>query len=288
MTTTYDRRREDVGNIIALEHVNLAIPDQQLATAFYIAGMGFTRDPFLFPGLENMWVNIGRSQCHLPSRGTQRLRGTIGIVVPDLQKLALRLEKTAPRLSGTQFAYSLHADRVDAICPWGNRFRCHAPCAEFGTMELGMPYVEFDVPGGSADGIARFYRELIGAPSVLEQRDGAVVAAVVSGPEQKLLFRETAAPLPAYDNHHIQIYIADFSGPHDALLKRGLITEESNPHQYRFRDIVDPAGGKLLYTVEHEVRSITNPLYARPLINRNPDQSNNAYFRGQDHFRGSY
>ena len=79
MATTYDRKQDDVGNIIALEHVNLAIPDQQLATAFYIAGMGFTRDPFLFPGLENMWINIGRSQCHLPSRGSQRLRGTIGI-----------------------------------------------------------------------------------------------------------------------------------------------------------------------------------------------------------------
>ena len=288
MTTAYDRRQDDVGNIIALEHVNLAVPDQQLATAFYIAGLGFTRDPFLFPGLENMWINIGRSQCHLPSRGTQRLRGTIGIVVPDLKKLAQRLEKTAPALAGTQFTYAVHADRVEAVCPWGNRFRCHAPSPEFGTMELGMPYVEFDVPRGSADGILRFYREIIGATGVLEQRGGAAAACVDSGPEQKLLFRETDVPLAAYDNHHIQIYIADFSGPHAALSTRGLITEESNEHQYRFRDIVDPAGGKVLYTVEHEVRSLSNPLYARPLINRNPDQTNNAYIRGQDSFRGTY
>ena len=89
--TIYERRQADVGNIIALEHVNLAVPDQQLATAFYIVGLGFTRDPYMFTGLENMWINIGRSQCHLPSRGTQRLRGTIGIVVPDLQKLQRRL-----------------------------------------------------------------------------------------------------------------------------------------------------------------------------------------------------
>jgi catechol 2,3-dioxygenase-like lactoylglutathione lyase family enzyme len=288
MATAYDRKREDVGNIIALEHVNLAIPDQQLATAFYIAGLGFTRDPFLFPGLENMWINIGRSQCHLPSRGTQRLRGTIGIVVPDLKKLAQRLEKAAPLLAGTQFAFAVHADRIDATCPWGNRFHCYAPSAGFGSMELGMPYVEFDVPRASAEGITRFYRELIGATAVLEQRDGAAVACVDSGPEQTLLFRETAAPLPDYDNHHIQIYIADFSGPHAALMKRGLITEESNQHQYRFRDIVDPADGRVLYTVEHEVRSLTNPLYARPLINRNPDQTNNSYIRGQDSFRGTY
>ena len=46
-----------------------------------------------------------------------------------------------------------------------------------------MPYVEFDVPRGSAAGIARFYRELIGATTaVLEQRDGAAVACVDAGP----------------------------------------------------------------------------------------------------------
>lgn len=288
MATTYDRKHEDVGNIIALEHVNLAIPDQQLATAFYIAGLGFTRDPFLFPGLENMWINIGRSQCHLPSRGTHRLRGTIGIVVPDLKKLAQRLEKVAPLLAGSQFTFSVQADRVDATCPWGNRFRCHAPSVEFGSIELGMPYVEFDVPRGSADGIVRFYRELLGATAALEQRGGAAVGCVGVGPDQKLLFRETDAPLPAYDNHHIQIYISDFSGPHAALLKHGLITEESNAHQYRFRDIVDPADGRLLFTVEHEVRSLLNPLYARPMINRNPDQNNNNYVKGMDSFRGTY
>ena len=38
---------------------------------------------------------------------------------------------------------------------------------------------------------------------------------------------------------------------------------------------------------KHEVRSLTNPLYARPLVNRNPDQSNNAYVRGHDGFRGT-
>ena len=54
------------------------------------------------------------------------------------------------------------------------------------------------------------------------------------------------------------------------------------------RMTVEKHGGKVLYTVEHEVRSLTNPLYARPLINRNPDQSNNSYIRGQDGFRGTY
>ena len=54
------------------------------------------------------------------------------------------------------------------------------------------------------------------------------------------------------------------------LMERGLVTEESNQYQYRFRDIVDLDSGKHLFTIEHEVRSITHPMYPRPLVNRNP------------------
>lgn len=42
--------------LVLLEHVNLTQPDQQLATLFYVVGLGFTRDPFLMVGLDNMWV----------------------------------------------------------------------------------------------------------------------------------------------------------------------------------------------------------------------------------------
>jgi len=288
MAATFNRATQDIGNIVALEHVNVTIPDQRPATAFYLAGMGFTRDPYLMVGLANMWVNIGRSQCHLPTGEPQRLRGTIGIVVPDLGQLAQRLKKVAPLLTGTQFSFQAHADRVEATCPWGNRFRCHAPSPEFGATELGLPYVEFDVPRGTADGIARFYREALGAVAASERRDGDAVARVDAGATQELLFRETDAPMPPYDGHHIQIYIADFSGPHRFLIERGLVTEESNEHQYRFRDLTDLDSGRLLFTIEHEVRSLRNPLYARPLVNRNPAQTNNDYIPGQDAFRSTY
>ena len=39
--------------------------------------------------------------------------------------------------------------------------------------------------------------------------------------------------------------------------------------------------------LEHEVRSLTHPLYARSLVNRNPAQTNLAYVRGHDAFRGT-
>ncbi len=57
----------------------------------------------------------------------------------------------------------------------------------------------------------------------------------------------------------------------------GLITEESDQYQYRFKDIVDPDEGKALFTIEPEVRSMKHPLFFRPPINRNPSQGNIDY-----------
>ncbi|MEA2678567.1 MAG: hypothetical protein QOK03_289 [Candidatus Binataceae bacterium] len=37
-----------------------------------------------------------------------------------------------------------------------------------------------------------------------------------------------------------------------------------------------------LFTIEHEVRSMKHPLYMRPLVNRNPAQSNINYMPGHD------
>lgn len=288
MASSYDRTRQDLGNIILLEHVNVTIPDQRLATIFYLSGLGLTRDPYLMTGIDNMWVNVGRSQFHLPSRGTQVLRGHVGIVLPDLAALERRLQNVAPLLAETRFAWERRDGYIEAICPWGNRYRCHAPAPEFGDAELAIGYVQLDVPVGAAPGIARFYRELLGAHAAIDNGPGGATAIVSTGAAQRLRFRETAQPLPEYDGHHVQVYIADFSGPHRRLAERGLVTEESSEYQYRFRDIVDPASGKGLFTLEHEVRSLTHPLYSRPLVNRNPAQSNRDYVRGHDAFRGTY
>ena len=285
------RAAEDIGNIILLEHVNVTHQDQRLATLFYVGALGGTRDPYLHVLDNNMWVNFGRQQFHMPTRPVQVLRGRTGVVVPDLDALRGRLAMIKPRLEGTKFDYTDHGTHVDAICPWGNHVRVHAPAAAFGRMQLGIPYVEFSVPRGTAKGIVRFYDRVMQAPGHVETTGGETAAHVCFGVDQEVIFRETATPIPAYDGHHIAIYVANFSGPHDWLDARGLITEESDPWQYRFVDIVDPDANDpkaVLFKIEHEVRSLTHPLYARPLINRNPDQSNNAYIRGQDSFRGTY
>ena len=277
-----------MSNIVLLEHVNVTHPDQRLATLFYVSGLGLTRDPYLMVGVENMWINIGRSQMHLPTGRPQRLRGVIGLVVPDLAQLKQRLQRVAPDLEGTRFGFADQGSFVSVTCPWGNRFRCHAPSPEFGDTELAMPYVEFGVPPGSAKGIARFYAEILDAPAELAALEGAPSACVRVGGKQRFWFRESSDPIPPYDGHHVQIYIADFVGPHRRLLERKLITMHPNEHEWRFRDIVDLESGRVLFTVEHEVRSVDNPLYARPLVNRNPHQTNRAYTPGRDAFSGTY
>jgi hypothetical protein len=284
----YDRTAEDVGNIVHLEHFNVVHNDQRLATLFYVVGLGGTRDPYLFVGLDNMWVNFGRTQAHLPSRGAapkpEVLRGRIGLVVPSLAELKTRLERVAPALQQSRFSFSFSDSCVETTCPWGNRIRCHAPTPEFGPIDLGIAYIEFDVPPGSAEGIARFYTEVMGSPA----RADAGRATVSVGRHQKLIFSETAEELPAYDGHHIQIYLSDFSGPYQRLKQRDLITMETDAHEWRLQWLVDPRDNLKLFQIEHEVRSMKHPLFGRPLVNRNTGITNMTYVAGHDAFLGTY
>jgi hypothetical protein len=285
MQQPFDRAAEDLGNAIFLEHVNVQVPDQHLATLFYVTGLGLTRDPYLMVSDTNMWINVGRSQFHLPSGEAQVLRGHTGLVISGRQALLERLASVAGKLKGTAFAFSEHNDYVEATCPWGNRMRCYEPdAARFGRITLGIPYVEFEVPTDTAESICAFYPVMMGVPTELRNGDGKL-ARVQMGKDQYLQFRETDRPQPEYDGHHVQMYITNFSGPYRRLLERDLVSQEDNQYQYRFRDIVDLASGKHLFTVEHEVRSTTHPMYMRPLINRNPAQTNRNYANGHDQWQ---
>jgi catechol-2,3-dioxygenase len=263
--TSFDREAEDVGNVLALEHVNLTVPDLNLAALFYVTGLGFTRDPYIDFGTRNMWVNAGEQQFHLPVGKPQIFRGHLSAVVPDLDGLMHRLGGVSRALGDTLFAFHRCEDHVQVTCPWGNQIRVYGPGA-FAAMTLGLPRLDVQVGPGAAAGIAAFYRQVMACPVTLE--GGRALVRV--GYNQTLAFSEAADPPPDYDGHHIAIYVANFSAPHRCLLERGLITEESNQHQYRFQAIVDPDSGDVLAELEHEVRSMTHPLYRRCLVNRNP------------------
>jgi hypothetical protein len=279
----FDRTTEDLGNIVNLGHVNVFIPDQGRATLFYVAGLGLTRDPYLMTSTNNMWINVGMSQFHLPTGKPHVLRGVTGLVIADHRALVERLQAVSKELDGSEFAFVQHDGVVDTVCPWGNRIRCHEPDKDrFGEVALGMAYVAFDVPAGTAPRIGRFYREIFEAPAELVDDAGNLAARVQVGHKQYLVFRETAGALPPFDGHHLQIYVGNFSGPYRRLGERGLVSEESSQVQYRFKDIVDLDSGEPLYTIEHEVRSMTHPLYGRPLVNRNPAQNIGNYAPGFD------
>jgi hypothetical protein len=279
-TRASDLAGEDVGNIISLEHVNVTIPDQPTAMIFYILGMGFTRDPYMNVGLENIWINLGEQQFHLPTRGPQVIPGHMGIVVPNLEALEGRLMSVRDRLADTKFSYSVEADHVAVTCPWGNQFRCFAPHPRFGDMLVGMPYVEFKVRPGTAAGIARFYKKVLLAPATVERDPQGPAARVSIGTHQAMIFRETDEPIPEYDGHHIAVYVANFSKPYQFMKSRDLITEEVMNHQFRLLHIVDPDSGERLHTLEHEVRNLHHAMYHRELVNRNPTQSLRGYAGG--------
>ena len=272
-TTNFNRSTQDVGNIVEFGHVNLRVPDQQQAIIFYVMGLGLTRDPYLRTGIDNAWINVGCCQFHLPTGPAQILRGVTGLVMQDLDALMARLVGVQPLLKGTKFAFIRSDESVHVTCPWGNRVRVHAPdAARFGAMTLGMPYVEMDTAPGTTEGIARFYTDILSAVTRTGNDASGRLVHITTGPAQSLIYRETARELPPYDGHHLQIAVADFSAVHGRLLERGLITEESNASQYRFQDITDLATGNVLATIEHEVRSMRHPLFARALVNRGHEQ----------------
>ncbi len=278
----YDRAAEDVGNIVSLEHVNVQIPDQQLATAFYVVGLGLTRDPYQVVGLVNMWINAGRCQFHLPTGKPQVVHGHTAVVMPGRANLLKRLAGVGKVLEGTKFSFAERDDHVETSCPWGNKIRVYEPGPQWGRMMLGMPHVEIEVDRGNAPGIARFYEEVFGAPSEVRQDPEGRAAHVRIGTDQRLIFRETDGPHPEFDGHHVAVYLANFSKPYAQLKKHKLVTRETNQHEYRFIDIVDLDTGRVLAKLEHEVRSMTHPSYARPLVNRNPDTMGPSFSPGHE------
>ena len=288
MTKTYDRSTQDVGNVLGMEHVNLAITDRDLADRFYVSGLGFTRDPYIDLGLYGTtWVNLGSQQLHLVhAEQAQCFRGRMGLVVPDPEAVVRRLDRLlqrVPLVADSAAAYDQTDDRLTVTCPWGNTFRLHGP-GEIPGFTIGIPYVEVDIEPGRAAGVAAFYQTILGAPTTTgTSDDGATNVTVSVGRHQEIRFQETSRPIADYDGHHIAVYLNNFSGPYDQLLDRDLISLETDETEYRFIDIVDPANGEVCSQLEHEVRSMFHPMFGRSLVNRDAGQGlGQRYRQGQD------
>jgi hypothetical protein len=218
----------------------------------------------------------------LPTRAAQKICGYIGLVMPDLEALSERLSAVQEALKDTQFSWSTNDDHVAVTCPWGNRFRCYESDPGFGDMAQGLAYVEFAVPEGAAAAIAGFYQNVLAAPAKVQSDSTSAVAYIKIGRHQSLRFRESKEPLAPYDGHHIAIYVANFSGPYNFLKSRDLISEDVRNHQFRFQSIIEPDSGRIVFLLEHEVRSLHHPMFSRHFVNRDPAQGQRNYRRGRD------
>src|SRR5258708_4866666 len=127
MAKEADPTAEEHGDNLGPEDVNPVGADQGPAKLFYIRRLGPPRDPYLMTSVDNMWVNVGKSQFHLPTGKAQRLRGRTALVIPGRDLLLKRLENMKKPLAGTQFSFKEHKDHVTAICPWGNEYVVYEP-----------------------------------------------------------------------------------------------------------------------------------------------------------------
>ena len=220
--TQYDRTVEDVGNIVTLEHVNTRVPDQQLATLFYATGLGLTRDPYLMTGVGNMWMNVGRSQFHLPTGKAQVLRGHTALVLPNREALVRRLaaREAAARRHPLLVQGAQRVRRGDV--PVGQprallRARPSASAACSSACPMWSSRCRPARRTASCASTARSWRRAGGCG---RGRGGAICARLGRRRPAPGLPRDGRSSAPPFDGHHVAIYLADFSGPYRRLLEK--------------------------------------------------------------------
>jgi len=190
---TTDSPTEDVkesdkglgGSLALFEHINLNIPDAQVAEEFYVKGLGFRLNP-VSTNDRQVHVNMGVSQLHLPYKQSivnrepveiaQVWRGRVALVTEeDLAVVRDRaLAHKASSATLTEASSTLHGS-LRVVCPWGNSYvltKCSASVKSSAmsfkghpggsSAIVGMPSATHVCPPGSAKKIATFYREILG------------------------------------------------------------------------------------------------------------------------------
>lgn len=260
----------EIGNIVFFEHVNLRVPDHRLATLYFVEGLGLTRDPLRMVGTRNMWVNVGHQQFHLPIGPATPIEGEVGVIVPDLAATARQLSAVASAFEGTAFTARPEGDTLATTTPWGHRIRVHAQHVVGSRLPQALWYVEFWVTPGAAEGVGAFYRDVLQCPVETVSIDGDPAVRVTVGSGQTFRFRERPGVRGLPHQNHVAVYVTRYRALYAALDKRGLIMEADADEQFRFCQVTDADSGAVLYTFEHEVRSLHHPGYRRPLVNRVP------------------
>lgn len=263
----------EVGAVVHLEHVNFPIADQQLATTFFMSGLGFTRDPYKRCDETNMGVNVGLQQFHLPrAASTPPFPGEIGLLVPDLGAVRERLTRLADggSFDGTPFALEGDGDCLEVTSPFGIALRVHAAGTLDFLQPLGLVYVNVPVPPGAAEPIAGFYREVMRCPAQCVDLDGERTAQITVGPYQSLRYREREIDDYATHDLHVAMYVTHFNALRRYMIEQENFLYDALDQTFFFTWLLDPAGGPPLFSLQHEVRGLYHPDFMRPLVNRWP------------------
>eukprot|EP01025_Chloroclados_australasicus_P054146 TRINITY_DN6415_c0_g1_i1.p2 TRINITY_DN6415_c0_g1~~TRINITY_DN6415_c0_g1_i1.p2 ORF type:complete len:204 (-),score=20.33 TRINITY_DN6415_c0_g1_i1:598-1209(-) len=122
---------QDYGNIVHFEHINLEVPDMEIARLFYGEGLGLTMDPGTTGkqrgGAQVLWFNIGRQQFHI-AKGpvAQHVNGRICLFVPDTDIVYDNLQYVDDLLKDTKFEFHKEEQGLlEIVDPWGNVFFCN-------------------------------------------------------------------------------------------------------------------------------------------------------------------
>ena len=268
-------KHPEVGGIAHLEHINFEVADHDMVSIFFMAGLGFTRDPYTRSDEKNMAVNVGMQQYHLPRMGrpTPPMHGVVGLITPELNAVKERcdgLEKEGV-FKGTPYAYEVKNDCHEVMSPFGVKMRLHPTGSLPFPKVLGMPYVDLPVEPGKADGILKFYTQVMRATGAIEEIDGKKAASVVMGPYQWVRFIETEG-LDSYDNgtFHIAYYVSHYNEVLDTIEDADAIYNGGQNQIFFFNKIFDPDNGDEIFSLDNEVRSFYHEDFMRPLINRWP------------------
>jgi len=291
----YDFNSQDVSNIIYLEHINLAEPDQMTSMVFYVEGLGLTRDPYAPENSATMWINIGDSQIHVAKYDIpQVLAGHIGLVTPSISLIIQRLKNIENHklMKDTKFSWKIKdsfkkdlvpkeysGKVIHVTCPWGNKFRIYEHSIQFGAHQLAIYYVLHHCSLNTSHSIAQFYQKYFQAPVTLVPAQK--MAHVTVGPNQRLIFLEQDNfRNENYTNYHIAIYLSDYSQTYhrfsaDKLLfiqhrfndKCDTLEDALKWKQFRTKEIINEHK-EVILSFEHEVRSLHHHYFRRPLINR--------------------
>ena len=214
-----------------LEHINLNVPNEATARAFYVDGLGGVVQP-KSTNARQLHVNVGCSQFHLLLRGSvlgmepidhaQVWAGHIELWTSEpLERLHARLPHCSELGTDEGAVFDADAPVLRCSCPWGNRFVVRSALPSFspagahpggcGTL-VAMPRLVHPLRPGAAQHLAAFWRDVLGCDA--HETGGSCVVPFASG--QQLVFEEhdDAPPHDAYDTapdaraeYHLALYV---------------------------------------------------------------------------------